>query len=252
MAGTCIKSLTGWKLLTHLLCRSGYQVNSCPFVSKNVLRSVFVSANQRTLLKDNHSQFICRRFNKSASICLKKNTSTGENSDLDGKRKSEHVGLVLLFDSNDLFIGKMTKTKAQDLAKQDNLKLVLLKGEKTEVPSYKLMTGKELFEDEIRQKKDRKSEKPKEDKKFKLTTMITDHDLGIKLKHAREALEDGSVVRFQLTSHRRTSEEEGAVMQNNLFKKITKEFTDIAEIKQARKTPKDMTFELRQKRTGAV
>lgn len=110
-----------------------------------------------------------------------------------------------VFDQNEMLIGQMTIQAAEELAKRDNLKLVDMGENSNGLRSFRLLSGRELAEVSKRQRTEKKGEKVKE-KELRVTTNITDHDLGIKVGQARDVLLRGGQVKFVIKAHRRSAQ----------------------------------------------
>ncbi len=108
--------------------------------------------------------------------------------------------IVQVFGQEDEDLGQMTKQEADHLAEEENLKLVLLEdmasGERHDI--YKLMTGKQLVAEQMRQKEYRKHHRKKEQKTLKISSKISLHDLDIKVKHMVEWLKKGHDVQVSV------------------------------------------------------
>nr|KAG5687272.1 hypothetical protein BaRGS_010259 [Batillaria attramentaria] len=103
------------------------------------------------------------------------------------------------------------------------------------VNSFRLMSGRELIEEAKRQRLQKKSEKVKE-KEFRMKSNITDHDLEIKLRHAKEVLTRGDHVKVVIRVHKRAAE---------LMKKVTSYVQDVAQVKQGVQNLKELQLLLR-------
>ncbi|XP_047487545.1 translation initiation factor IF-3, mitochondrial-like isoform X2 [Penaeus chinensis] len=100
----------------------------------------------------------------------------------------------------------MTLRQAERLAKRRDLKLVqvidsTLKG-KVEKQVYKLMTGKQYFEEEVRGKKDVKTATGvKGEKMLTISGKIAEHDLKSKLHNIEKWVKKGHQTKVTLSSH---------------------------------------------------
>ncbi|MBQ9415978.1 MAG: translation initiation factor IF-3 [Clostridia bacterium] len=92
-------------------------------------------------------------------------------------------------------LGIMATSKAQAMAYDQGLDLVMV-SDQGDVPVCKIMDyGKYRFDREKREKEARKKQQTIELKEIQLSYRIEDHDMETKLKHARRFLTEGNRVR---------------------------------------------------------
>ncbi|KAK7464025.1 hypothetical protein BaRGS_00037989, partial [Batillaria attramentaria] len=149
-----------------------------------------------------------------------------------------------VFDQTEKLIGQMKVREAEDLARKENLRLVSMGQNPDGVNSFRLMSGRELIEEAKRQRLQKKSEKVKE-KEFRMKSNITDHDLEIKLRHAKEVLTRGDHVKVVIRVHKRAAEGDSDRLLTQLMKKVTSYVQDVAQVKQGVRNLKELQLLLR-------
>lgn len=107
---------------------------------------------------------------------------------------------VVLSDNKDVDLGEMRLEKAKELAESKNLKLVIVE-ENSTPPKFKLMSGKELHELQMKYRDtNRENTKETKVKEIEVNLGIDDHDLDIKLKMLRNFYDKGYTVKFKISS----------------------------------------------------
>lgn len=95
-------------------------------------------------------------------------------------------------------IGIVSIKEAMNKANEMGLDLVLISPD-AKPPVAKIMDyGKFHYQEEKKKKEARKKQAKVEIKEIKLSVKIADNDIGYKVKHAREFLEDGKHVHFRV------------------------------------------------------
>ena len=103
---------------------------------------------------------------------------------------------VNLIDDQGQKLGTMELRKAQEIADEKKLDLVLV-APNGKPPVCKIMNyGKYKFEQAKKEKEARKKQKTFELKEIRVTPNIEEHDFGFKSKNARKFLEDGNKVKI--------------------------------------------------------
>ncbi|XP_046562030.1 translation initiation factor IF-3-like [Haliotis rubra] len=143
---------------------------------------------------------------------------------------------VMVFDMTGMLIGKMSISQAEEMANKESLKLVDMGPNQDKVQCFKLMTGKELHKESMKTKSVKSGRT--DEKEFVITVKITDHDLGIKLKHVQETLQKGRHVKITLKEKGRMEEAEVNRLQSQLLRKISDSVNEIAIVKNAVRTSK--------------
>ncbi|MBD3799714.1 MAG: translation initiation factor IF-3 [Epsilonproteobacteria bacterium] len=110
-------------------------------------------------------------------------------------------------------IGIVSIKEAMNKANEMGLDLVLISPD-AKPPVAKIMDyGKFHYQEEKKKKEARKKQAKVEIKEIKLSVKIADNDIGYKVKHAREFLEDGKHVHFRVfLKGREMAHPEAAVM----------------------------------------
>lgn len=108
--------------------------------------------------------------------------------------------IIDLADQNGQEIGKVNMERAKELAEQGGLKLVIV-DDVCSPPKFKLMTGKELTQMQIRQKEvNRGDAKELREKEIDINLGISEHDLDIKLKMANNFFDKGHRIKIRVLS----------------------------------------------------
>lgn len=95
-------------------------------------------------------------------------------------------------------LGVVELSVAMDKANELGLDLVLISPD-AKPPVAKIMDyGKFAYQEEKKKKEARKKQTKVEVKEIKLSVKIADNDIGYKVKHAREFLEEGKHVHFRV------------------------------------------------------
>lgn len=95
-------------------------------------------------------------------------------------------------------LGVVSLKEAMDKANEMGLDLVLISPD-AKPPVAKIMDyGKFHYQEEKKKKEARKKQTKVEVKEIKLSVKIADNDIGYKVKHAREFLEEGKHVHFRV------------------------------------------------------
>ncbi|XP_041359239.1 translation initiation factor IF-3-like [Gigantopelta aegis] len=192
---------------------------------------------------NNFGDFSFQNFSSTACALVKRKpvaVTEKVNADIPSRNTT-----VQVFDTSDKLIGKMTFAKAEELAKRDEMKLVDVGKNVDRVPCFKLMTGKQLFEEDMKQKGTKKQEGVKKDKEFRIKINISEHDLEVKLNQIKVTLTKGMNAKIVVKGDRRTAESEVNQLQSSLLKKITESVQDLATVKKASKTTSDLMFFLK-------
>lgn len=157
------------------------------------------------------------------------------------KRRPDKSELITLIDTEDK-ISAVSLDNAERLAKRRDLKLVkvddpnLQAGKKV----YKLMTGKQYFEEEIKAKKAEKktSVGGKDEKILVVGGKITPHDLGVKLHSLTKWLSKGHQIKVTITSRKATQED-----MDSVFSTIEEEVKKVkARVMQRHEKGSDIRF----------
>jgi len=114
-------------------------------------------------------------------------------------KQNQHL-LVKVFGQNDEDLGVLSLRQAKDKADINNLKLVMI-DETLSPPHAKFLTGKELYELQMKTKEEKKDDaKIFKEKEVDINLGIEDHDLGIKVKMIQQFLEKGHPVVVRIDS----------------------------------------------------
>src|SRR5436309_2678993 len=116
-------------------------------------------------------------------------------------RHNEQIRIspIFLIDENDQKIGSITTSEGLKRAKEAGLDLVEV-APNARPPVCKIMDyGKWRYQQQKKEDRSRASSRAGQLKELKMRTVkIGDHDLGIKINHAREFLKEGNKVQFTL------------------------------------------------------
>ncbi len=131
-------------------------------------------------------------------------------------------------DGNNL--GIMRTIDAINLAREMGLDLVEVAPNANPPVARILDYGKFLYSQKKKLKEAKKKQASAETKELKLTPNIDKHDLEVKLRKAREMLEDGHKVRFRLVFRGRQIVH--PEIARDLMRRIADELSDMAEVEQ--------------------
>lgn len=135
---------------------------------------------------------------------------------------------VNLIDEQGQKLGTMELRKAQEIADEKKLDLVLV-APNGKPPVCKIMNyGKYKFEQAKKEKEARKKQKTFELKEIRVTPNIEEHDFGFKSKNARKFLEDGSKVK--ITVRFRGREINNSKLGEAVLNKFIEELEDVAQV----------------------
>lgn len=99
-------------------------------------------------------------------------------------------------------LGTMHRASALRMMDQKGLKLVLLSGDE-DPPVYRLMSGKQIYEEQLKQREKQKAKPaPVQVKELAFSSGIASHDLTTKLKQVEAILEKKHQVRITLRAGR--------------------------------------------------
>ncbi|MDU7693198.1 MAG: translation initiation factor IF-3 [Helicobacter sp.] len=123
--------------------------------------------------------------------------------------------------------GIISSDEAKRIANSKNLDLVCI-SPNAKPPVCKVMDyGKYRYQLEKKQKEAKKKQKQIEIKEIKLSTQIAANDLGYKVKHAREFLNDGKHVRFKVILRGRENSDPRAGL--DVLHRVNAAILDISE-----------------------
>ena len=135
---------------------------------------------------------------------------------------------VNLIDEQGQKLGTMELRKAQEIADEKKLDLVLV-APNGKPPVCKIMNyGKYKFEQAKKEKEARKKQKTFELKEIRVTPNIEEHDFGFKSKNVRKFIEDGSKVK--ITVRFRGREINNSKLGESVLNKFIEELEDVAQV----------------------
>ncbi|MFH1085668.1 MAG: translation initiation factor IF-3 [Chloroflexota bacterium] len=91
--------------------------------------------------------------------------------------------------------------------------------------------SKFMYEKQRRDREARRAQKQVEVKELRLKPRIADHDVMIKMNHARAFLAEGSKVRFRVRFRGREITHQG--IAHELLQRVAKELSDVGEVEQS-------------------
>src|SRR5207244_7348256 len=129
-------------------------------------------------------------------LCRKARIAVSPNSRPNGPIR---MSPVFLIDQHDEKLGSTSTAEALRLAREAGLDLVEV-APNARPPVCKIMDyGKWRYQQQKKEDRSRASSRAGQLKELKMRTVkIGDHDLGIKINHAREFLKEGNKVQFTL------------------------------------------------------
>ncbi|XP_068121109.1 translation initiation factor IF-3, mitochondrial [Hyperolius riggenbachi] len=143
-----------------------------------------------------------------------------------------HVGhmipynIVEVISENGENLGKMNRRDVLKIMKENNLKLVCFK-EKADPPVYRLLTGKQLFEERTKLREEKKlspQSGPVQTKEVSVLSAISQHDLQIKLKQLSQWIEKKHHVRVSVLKSRTA----GSPKKEDLLQQLLNSVADYA------------------------
>ncbi|MDR2771937.1 MAG: translation initiation factor IF-3 [Elusimicrobiota bacterium] len=137
------------------------------------------------------------------------------------------VPQVRLIDSDGTQVGIVKTSEALSMAQEKDLDLVEISDQSTP-PVCKLINfSKFRYEIKKKEKEVRKKQKVSQLKEIRIRPRIGDHDLEVKIKHARQFIESGDKV--QLTAMFYGREMQHKELGLNVMDKVKDSLSDIAE-----------------------
>lgn len=172
-----------------------------------------------------------------------------KNSGRSGNRVNDQIRIpVVMVVKDGQNLGTFSTSEALKIARADGLDLVEISPH-SKPPVCRIMDyGKFKYEQSIKEKEKKKNQKQNQDKEIRLSPAIGEHDLLIKIGHAREFLEKGLRVRFSLQYKGRmnTHKELGF----KVMERITQELLELGTvIQQPRLEGKYLNLVLEPKKT---
>ena len=162
----------------------------------------------------------------SGDLCLLENRTISTNF-----RHNEQIRIspIFLIDENDVKVGSTTTAEALRKAREAGLDLVEV-APTARPPVCKIMDyGKWRYQQQKKEDKSRASSRGGQLKELKLRTVkIGDHDLMIKINHAREFLKEGNKVQFTLQFRGR--EMAHIDLGRDIFTKIKTELWPVSKV----------------------
>ena len=112
-------------------------------------------------------------------------------------------GKIRVIDEDGGNLGEMASSIAIQLAESKGCKLHQVhSGARGDLPVYKIMSQKAIFDTEKRKKEQAKLTRKLSVKEVQITTVINDHDFDTKLNHAKELLRKGHGIQLCLVPKR--------------------------------------------------
>lgn len=167
-----------------------------------------------------------------SAVCIQANPSvSGEIAISTNFRHNEQIRIspIRLINDKEEQLGVISTAEAQKMAREAGLDLVEV-APTARPPVCRIMDyGKWRYQQQKKEDKARASSRAGQLKKLEIKTVkIGDHDLMIKINHAREFLKEGNKVQFTLQFRGR--EMAHTDLGRNLFKKIKEELFPISKI----------------------
>ena len=169
---------------------------------------------------------------------MRKRNNTKSNLPFYRKNEQIRAQSVRLIDSEDKQIGVMSLTEAFEHAREQELDLVEI-APAAKPPVVKVIDySKFLYYLSKKKKEEKKNTKTSQTKQLRFGPFIGEHDLEIKLKKAREFLEDGDKVKFavKFAGRQITKKELGEQVLNRI----------LADLDEVAKQEREMRMEGRQ------
>jgi translation initiation factor IF-3 len=135
-------------------------------------------------------------------------------------------------------LSPMTRRKAEQLAQEKNLKLVVIDANSQPLPTWQLMTMQQYLSERQTLRQNKQAMKQPSTKIVKISASIAQHDLDTKVSHTVEWLKKGHPVKFVISN---SKDEKGA---ESVFNSVVAATKDVSTVQQAKQTTTDMTFHM--------
>ncbi|MDE6289688.1 MAG: translation initiation factor IF-3 [Ureaplasma sp.] len=112
---------------------------------------------------------------------------------------------LFVIDENGENLGEMPTSKALDMARNKSLDLLVIAVQQSKVIAKILDYGKFKFEQQRKQKENKKNQIIAKVKEIKVKPLIGDHDLSVKVEHAKKWLSQSNKVKFVIEAKGRMS-----------------------------------------------
>ncbi|XP_030745807.1 uncharacterized protein LOC115874708 [Sitophilus oryzae] len=159
------------------------------------------------------------------------------------KKKLPIIPKVTLLHGEDITI--TTLEEAQKIAKRRDLKLVRIidLDTKTQRPVYKLMTGAEYFQEDLKQRERKKAEKEKTgfkgEKVLMISQNISEHDLQTQINKVIKWLDKKYEIRVVINGDKDNSRK-----AENIYSQIENNLKQYGKILQTRQKGSDIKFQI--------
>lgn len=138
------------------------------------------------------------------------------------------VPRVKLVDENGVMLGEMPTDQARQIARERGYDLVEVAAE-ARPPVCKLLDyGKYKYEQKKKQKKSKHKQHVQQVKEVRMRPLTDDHDVGVKVRKAREILEHGD--KLLVTIFFRGREQAHKEIGRDLMERIKKDLEDVARV----------------------
>ncbi len=140
---------------------------------------------------------------------------------------------IRVIDTDGTQLGILPPRKAQRMAEEKELDLVLV-SDKADPPVCRIMDyGKYKFEQEKKAREARKKQHTADVKEVKMRYKIDDHDYNVRVNQAERFLKSGDKVKATITFRGR--EIQHANLAEDLLKRMATDLQELAEVQQAPK-----------------
>jgi translation initiation factor IF-3 len=140
---------------------------------------------------------------------------------------------IRLIDAEGNELGIMPPSEAMQIAKEQELDLVLL-SDKAEPPVCRVIDyGKFKFDQQKKQRKARKNQHTSKVKEVKMRYKIEEHDYNVRVNRAEKFIKDGDKVKATITFRGRERQHED--LAEDLLKRMANDLKETADIQQAPK-----------------
>lgn len=236
------------------LCRYAYrsliyaQVRFTSLLRANLLRDTGIhqlSCTVRDVQCSNCVAFSTRHLLRTPTKAVKsQSTKTADIKQTDAAIPRP-IPKITLHESDGRIIGIMTKSEAQRVARQRNLKLVLLQNSGTNKEMYKLLTGDELHEERMKERRLKQDQQPEErdSKTLTLSSKISSHDIETRLKAIKKWLKKNHSVLITVLGSPKDASSNSNVEE--ITKTIESGVTGIGQLQQKRLKDNNMKFTIK-------
>ena len=216
------------KLSTDLQTSCGYVSWFVPGLPKLTFHKQFCSWN---LVPNNKSLCVTHPFISTLVLPTRLYSRLLQNAANRKPGRRIRVDSLLLIDENGSNLGVMDRETALQLADSKGVQIIQVRKETPESEAvFRLVSRKQLWEDEKRKKEAQKKDPRSVTKEITVSVKIAEHDLAVKVNHMREFLEKKHSVKLWVKTKVRRQEYLAAERKKQLkmLEEVAKSLEDVA------------------------